>query len=112
MVKHLLRLLRTVSPWVFALVFLLILLGGGLIGAYLLSKVERPRFIVQSNDFVPEGSFVVSGQDPSTALDTGLSFLYYKDADRRIAQSIVQSFLKAALGEKMPMESLRATFAD
>ena len=110
MVNTLLRFLRTVSPWVFALLLLLVLLGGGLMGAYLLSKVERSR-IVQRTDSFPEASFIVSGQDPSVALDTGLSFLYLAADDRRIAQSIVRSLLKAALGEKMPMESLRESFA-
>lgn len=111
MVKSILRFLRTVSPWVFALVLLLVILGGGLAGAYLLSTVERPRLIIKSTDSLPEASFIVSGVDPFTTLDTGFSFLYFNDDDRRIAESIVQSFLKKALGEKIPVESLRESFA-
>lgn len=111
MVNTLLRFLRTVSPWVFALVLLFVLLGGGLMGAYLLSKVERPRLIIKSTDSLPEASFIVSGQDPFTTLDAGFSLLYFNDDDRRIAQSIVQSFLRKALGGKIPAESLRESFA-
>ncbi len=112
MVNTLLRFLRTVSPWVFALTLFLVFIGGGLMGTYLLSKVERPRLVVQGPDSVPEASFVVSGMDPFATLDTGFSLLYFNDDDRRIAQSIVQSFLKAALGEKIPMASLREIFAN
>lgn len=113
MVKTIIHFLRTVSPWVFALAFLLCLLGAGFGSAYLLSKIERPRPFAKSHASLPEAAFLVSGQDPATSLEEGLSFLYFEDNDgKRIAQSIVQSFIQKALGDTISMESLRESFSN